>query len=218
MCSSDLVPRKERLLIAVRSLFQDLSGSDLSTVDPSTDLLELGLDSLLLTQAATLLRRRFGVTISFRQLMEDLTSLDALAGHLDAVLSPEAEPVPVTPPVEGQAVPTAPVTQSTLEQLLHQQQQVMNQLLELMGRPAAGVTGAAQKAPVSTERRSAPKSHGPFKPVDPAAGMALTPQQSQFLAQLIERYTKRTAGSKDLAAKNRHVLADRKSTRLNSSH
>ena len=55
------VPRKERLLVEVRGLMQELSGYDLSTVDPSTDLLELGLDSLLLTQAAQLIQRKFGV-------------------------------------------------------------------------------------------------------------------------------------------------------------
>ncbi len=41
-------------------------------------LLELGLDSLLLTQAAQVFHRKFGVSISFRQLMEELGSL---AGH-----------------------------------------------------------------------------------------------------------------------------------------
>ena len=53
-------------------------------MDVSASFLELGLDSLLLTQAAQLFQRKFGVRITFRQLMEDLSSLDALATHLDA--------------------------------------------------------------------------------------------------------------------------------------
>ena len=64
--------RKERLLVEVRGLMQELSGYDLSTVEPSTDLLELGLDSLLLTQAAQLIQRKFEVQITFRQLMEEV--------------------------------------------------------------------------------------------------------------------------------------------------
>ena len=87
------VPRRERLLAATRSLLQELSGNDLANVDPVADLLELGLDSLLLTQAATLFQRKFGVRISFRQLMEDLTSCDAIASYLDAQLPPETAPV-----------------------------------------------------------------------------------------------------------------------------
>jgi len=46
------VPRKDRLVAATRALLEELSGYDLSAVDPSLNLLELGLDSLLLTQAA----------------------------------------------------------------------------------------------------------------------------------------------------------------------
>ena len=80
--------RKERLLAATRSLLQELSGYDFSSVDPSTDLLESGLDSLLLTQAATLFQRKFGVRISFRQLMEELNSCDAIASYLDSHLQP----------------------------------------------------------------------------------------------------------------------------------
>ena len=84
------VPRKDRLLAAARKLLEELSGYDLSTVEAATDLLELGLDSLLLTQAATLFQRKFGVSITFRQLMEELSSLEAIASHLDAVLPPAA--------------------------------------------------------------------------------------------------------------------------------
>ena len=118
----------------------------------STDLLELGLDSLLLTQAATLFQRKFGVRITFRQLMEELSSLDAIASHLDAQLPPEAfAPAAAATP---QAVSTmAPAAggqpNAVFEQLLQQQQQLTNQLLELMGRQpvAAPVVVAAPAAP-----------------------------------------------------------------------
>ena len=89
--------RKARLLAAVRSMLQDLSGYPFPSVETRADLLELGLDSLLLTQATTLFRRQFGVSISFRQLMEELSSLDAIASYLDAVLPPDSPAGPTTP-------------------------------------------------------------------------------------------------------------------------
>jgi len=89
--------RKERLVAAARSLLQELSGSDLSNVNPATGLLEFGLDSLLLTQAAHLLQRKFGVSITFRQLMEELNSIDAIASYLDSKTSAE-EPAEAAAP------------------------------------------------------------------------------------------------------------------------
>jgi acyl transferase domain-containing protein len=88
------VPRKERLLAASRSLMEELSGYDLSEVDASSSLLELGLDSLLLTQAAQVFHKKFGVSISFRQLMEELGSLKDIAEYLDSKLAPEAFAAP----------------------------------------------------------------------------------------------------------------------------
>ena len=209
------VSRRERLLAAARSLLQDLSGYDLSLVDPSADLLELGLDSLLLTQASQLFQRKFGVAITFRQLMEELSSLDAIASHLDSSLPPEAfAPAPASVPMAPLVAPTQAVSATpALEQLLLQQQQLTNQLLQLLGRqpaaaPAASLPSAPALAmPVPPEM----KSHGPFKPLDRAAGMALTPQQSSALETWIARYTRRTAESKRLAAQNRPLLADPRS-------
>ena len=83
------VPRKERLIVETRSLLQELSGTGLDSIDPSVSFLELGLDSLLLTQAAHLFQRKFGVAVSFRQLMEELGSVDALSAYLDAKLPVE---------------------------------------------------------------------------------------------------------------------------------
>ena len=101
------VPRSERLQGEARFLLQELSGYDFSGIDPSTDLLELGLDSLLLTQAATLFQRKFGVHVTFRQLMEELNSIEAIAAHLDAHMPPEAAAPAV---VAAAPAPAAPVS------------------------------------------------------------------------------------------------------------
>jgi amino acid adenylation domain-containing protein len=157
-------PRKERLLAAASSLLHELSGYDLSGIDTSASLLELGLDSLLLTQAAQLFQRRFGVPVTFRQLMEELGSLEEIATYLDATMPPEAlaPPTPaaapaaqVAPvqsaaaqyaPAQTMALPTANLQGGTLEQILLQQQILTTQLLQLMTQ---GSTRTAQPAPVA---------------------------------------------------------------------
>jgi amino acid adenylation domain-containing protein len=223
------IPRKERLLAASRSLMEELSGYDLSEVDPAASLLELGLDSLLLTQAAQVFHKKFGVSISFRQLMEELSSLQAIAEHLDATLAPDAFAAPakpVSPPATQQIIlaaansGSANVPSSLLEQILQQQQQLTQQVLQLMGRQGSSAALPQAAAPVvqATAVQSVPmvvksevKSHGPFKPIDRAASLATTPEQTAALEALIARYTKRTPESKKLAIKNRPILADPRS-------
>ena len=215
------VPRKERLLEKVRRLMQDLSGYDLSAVDPSTDLLEMGLDSLLLTQAAQLIQRTFGTPVSFRQLMEDLSSLGAIAAHLDAALPPDAEPAQqptaLAMPVAGGPAPAPALSQTILEQILQQQQQLTTQVLQLMGRqpvaaipsPPASEVRAHTGSPAALSKPE--KSHGPFKPFDRQVSTVLSDQQKHALDAIIARYTKRTPRSKQLAADNRPLLADPRS-------
>jgi len=226
------LPRKDRLLVASRTLLEELSGYDLSQVDPATSLLELGLDSLLLTQAAQVFHRKFGVSITFRQLMEELGSLQQIAEHLDATLpaeafAPTAAPAPVVATATTQQtvaagnLGTGSIPNSILEQILQQQQALTQQVLQLMGRAPAQLAAtplvsnptpaAATASSVPMVVKSEVKSHGPFKPIDRAADMAMTAEQTAALKELIARYTSRTAESKKLAIKNRPVLADPRS-------
>jgi len=227
------LPRKDRLLAASRTLLEELSGYDLSQVDLATSLLELGLDSLLLTQAAQVFHRKFGVPITFRQLMEELGSIQQIAEHLDATLPADA----FAPPAARAQLPITATTQHTvavgnlgsdniptsiLEQILQQQQALTQQVLQLMGRapaqPAVTPSPVSSAMPAAATTPSIPlvvksdvKSHGPFKPIDRAADMAMTAEQTAALQELIARYTKRTAESKKLAIKNRPILADPRS-------
>ena len=62
----------------LRALFSDISGLSADQLIASAPFLEIGLDSLLLTQASTSIEKSFGVHVTFRQLLEELSSLDAL--------------------------------------------------------------------------------------------------------------------------------------------
>jgi iturin family lipopeptide synthetase A len=67
----------------VKAVLKNLSGRNLDGIDTSATFFDLGFDSLLLTQASQSFRQKFGVKISFRQLLEDLVSIAAVSAYLD---------------------------------------------------------------------------------------------------------------------------------------
>jgi amino acid adenylation domain-containing protein len=73
---------KQVLIPILKELFEDTSGIDVSAADDTSCFLELGLDSLTLTQVALTLKKKFKVKLSFRQLLEDYTNFTLLADHL----------------------------------------------------------------------------------------------------------------------------------------
>jgi acyl transferase domain-containing protein/glutamate-1-semialdehyde aminotransferase/acyl carrier protein len=91
---SAITMRKTTLLHRVQALLEDASGLDLAGATPDLSFLELGFDSLLLTQVALTLQREFSLPITFRQLNEEFATLDLLVAHLDQQLPPDA-PAPV---------------------------------------------------------------------------------------------------------------------------
>jgi acyl carrier protein len=85
--------QKHLLLLTVKKSLAELAGQDLSGVDAEASFFELGFDSLLLTQAAATLKRKFRVKLTFRQLMEELTSLNAVTDYIAGQMRPEAASV-----------------------------------------------------------------------------------------------------------------------------
>jgi amino acid adenylation domain-containing protein len=156
------VSRKPQLVSKLRTLFEDVSGADLSAVDTASSFIELGLDSLTLTQAAIQLKKAFNFKITFRQLMEQQRSFDALAAFLDAELPPEVEvlpavmpaqiSMPVAVPSQALASAAAPALRdhhqiislnatstsvSTVERVIQQQLHLMSQQLAMLGGGAS---------------------------------------------------------------------------------
>ncbi len=71
------------IVAELRKIFGGLSGIDLSSESATASFFELGFDSLFLTQASLAVQRRFGVEVSFRQLREELVTLEKLAARLE---------------------------------------------------------------------------------------------------------------------------------------
>ncbi|MEI5998555.1 amino acid adenylation domain-containing protein [Paraburkholderia bengalensis] len=112
-----LIDRKPRLVAELASLLAEMSGEAPDISDPDVTFWDLGYDSLFMGQVSRQLRRRYDVTISFRQIMSDYPTLPALAQFLDSTLPPDpaqpaapaaAEAAPVAAPV-AVAAPTAAV-------------------------------------------------------------------------------------------------------------
>jgi acyl transferase domain-containing protein len=69
--------RTNRIRAILAELFEELSGVQISQADASTTFLEMGFDSLFLTQVTQGLQNKFNLKITFRQLLGDQSTLDA---------------------------------------------------------------------------------------------------------------------------------------------
>lgn len=95
------VESEDAVLAELRTLLGDLSGADLATAPVTANILELGFDSLILSQAALVLSRKFGVQITFRQLLKDFGTLETLAAHLSTGRkAPAKQAAPTKAPVQ----------------------------------------------------------------------------------------------------------------------
>jgi glutamate-1-semialdehyde aminotransferase/malonyl CoA-acyl carrier protein transacylase/acyl carrier protein len=223
------VSRADNLVGLVMSLLNETSGMDLGDTDPSMSFLEMGFDSLFLTQVSGKLGKQTGIAISFRQMLEDYPSPRELADHLDGVLPPEvlqpaaAAPAPIAserlalPPATLVAAGSPDVTGTdAVRRLLTEQLEVMRQQLVLVAGLGQGVAPPpvpkavvkpAAPAPVQADGENA-RSFGPSARINRSRVEPLRAEQNAFIKDLIARYTSRTAKSKASTQSNRRVLAD----------
>jgi amino acid adenylation domain-containing protein len=113
MAEAGAKPRRDRLVAELKAMLNGMSGVDMAQLDEHATFLALGFDSLFLTQATLALRRQYGVRITFRQLMEELRTIAAVAASLDGLLPQDglhASPEPSRPAAQARAVPPTPHT------------------------------------------------------------------------------------------------------------
>ncbi|WEK21234.1 MAG: amino acid adenylation domain-containing protein [Candidatus Pedobacter colombiensis] len=75
--------RKTNLTHKVKQVLEDASGIEMNGIESNRNFLEIGLDSLLLTQVAISLKREFNLPITFRKLNEEYPSIETLVDYLD---------------------------------------------------------------------------------------------------------------------------------------
>ncbi len=117
MSTPEPANRRAPIAGAIRAVLTDLSGIPEEELTGDASYLELGFDSLLLTQVSKALGNEFGIDLTLRDLMGNLASIDALVAHLDASLPADryrpamvASPVaPAAPVVSVNSAPVVPV-------------------------------------------------------------------------------------------------------------
>lgn len=180
------------LKVAIAAIFEDLSGLDISSMDAATGFLEMGFDSLFLTQVSQALQSKFGFKITFRQLLDQQSTLETLAVYVAARVS-TATPAPANAPASTEiaqvaaappqasiphlangAHPAAPVSNvdGSLERLLKDQLTTMS---DLMARQLDVLRNLG--APALNGARPVEAAGGPSAQIaSPAAPRASAPQ------------------------------------------
>ncbi|UOE52115.1 amino acid adenylation domain-containing protein [Mucilaginibacter sp. SMC90] len=91
--------RKDILIDKLKEIFEDAAGIEIDMAAAGMSFIEIGFDSLSLTQIATNLKKIFNVPITFRKLFEEYNSLELLAVYLDNNLPADAFQPQVAPAV-----------------------------------------------------------------------------------------------------------------------
>jgi glutamate-1-semialdehyde aminotransferase/malonyl CoA-acyl carrier protein transacylase len=162
---STMSQRLSTLKRQLAEVFEETSGIEIGESDENTSFVELGFDSLFLTQVALAVGRKFGVTVTFRQLVDELPSLEAVAEYMDSKL-PKDAPAPPPPPPLPAAGPAAQAPDAA----------------HPAGAPAQGWAPTAYAAPLVTMPPGATPTT-PMAPMMTQAGVlqALIQQQMQLM-------------------------------------
>ncbi len=221
------ISRRPQLGTRLRELFEEVTGADLAAADGTVTFMELGLDSLSLTQAALQVKKHFKVNLTFRQLMEQYRSFDSLVEFLDTSLP--ADPQPVAAPVVAQtmqppaAVAVAPSHAMTvpptmiagggnnfIQGVIQQQMQLMAQQLALLGGTAPAPVTSASAAPAPAPA-SAPEP-GIAAAATAAAGTAVPGEQG--VAAAVRYDVKKAFGAIARIHTQKNDVTDRQRARL----
>ncbi len=82
--------RKDIITAKVNEILENASGINSQDISKDMSFIEMGHDSLTLTQVALNLKKYFEVPITFRHLNEEYSNLDTLVGYIDAFLPAES--------------------------------------------------------------------------------------------------------------------------------
>ncbi len=151
--------RRAAARAAIARIFEDLSGSDAAAAHPEASFLDLGFDSLFLTQVRQALDKKLGVAISFRQLLDEQGSLDSLAAYAESRIPVEQRTAKPAAPVVSMAAPApvparetanAPRSVDGMERILEMQLQAMQQLISSQLSVLRSDGAAVPSVPVAT--------------------------------------------------------------------
>jgi amino acid adenylation domain-containing protein len=195
---------------AIAAILEDLSGERPESIDSAMTFLEMGYDSLFLTQVAQKIQSQMNVKITFRQLLGDYSTIPTLAALLEEKMPKSARapapapaaaaPAPAAPAVAAAAatahVVTAPAAAPVrvaanglaaggMEGIFRDQLQAMQQLINRQFDMLQGLSSTAATPPVAAAAAPLPVAPAPAsttmaKTAAPAAAAANEAQPSRF--------------------------------------
>jgi amino acid adenylation domain-containing protein len=142
--------RKEYIIDILKEVLEELSGMKKSDLEESKSFLELGFDSLFMTQVSLAFQKKFEVKITLRQLLDTAPTISAIAEFIDSKL-PEGKFEPLAQEVivedEGEVEEFEEALQTdeagmsvqyksgntSFENLIAEQLEIMKRQLELLG-------------------------------------------------------------------------------------
>jgi amino acid adenylation domain-containing protein len=221
---SPAAPPMDRALALLTPIFAGVLGVAPGTLDADAELLELGVDSLLLIQASQQIQARTGIRIAFRLLLEELSTLRRLAAYLEDHLpvlpetpAPAPEPAAAAAPVAAPAIatpapPAAPAGPTAaadtavsggLARVIDQQLRLMAQQLEIL---RGGASPATATPPVAAAAAPARAAHEAAPAPEPAGGGKTA--DGKLDVQAFVRFSPVRAGKEELAPGQRAYLDD----------
>ena len=206
----------------VVQLVADLLQESPSAIDVHRPFLEMGADSIILTEAVKGVERRFGVVVAIRQMFESLTTIDALAQYIVAnggtvttptILATPRTPTTLQPRDLGTSGPRDLGTSNSWNDVFAQQFQQASQVLTQLAQQQLAflATQGGGSVPVSVApASSATTAAGPssFWKQSAPERATLTTRQQAHLDGLIARYVAKTLGSKNSETADKPVFAD----------
>ncbi|GAB3429681.1 amino acid adenylation domain-containing protein [Niabella aquatica] len=225
--------RKDKLVKQLKDILEEASGIDITGANPHASFVELGLDSLLLTQIAASFKKEFKYPVTFRQLSEELDTLDKLASYLDANLPRETENVQSsfqqvqhTPLVHNPVSNGMDAGNTTALGLISQQISLLSQQIMLLQSGSSLQQPLASAATFTTaspsemrqnnivraditveEQAELRKPFGAIARIEKKSN-EINEKQAAYLTELLSKYNAKTAGSKSYTQKYREQMAD----------
>jgi len=223
--NQSIIMRKQNLINQVKEILENASGIEMNDVTLDMTFIEIGLDSLLLTQIAIILKKQFSLPITFRQLNEEYGTLDLLTDYLDKNLP--ADTAPQVVPQQPQQLQNPNGGNTAIDLISQQLQLLAAQLSLLQGSQQQVVNNAISQHHPSPQVLRSSEAEAPApspeltpeeeieikKPFGAAARIekqsaALNEIQASYLAGLTKRYNEKTKGSKAYTQKHRARMAD----------
>ncbi len=232
--NENITMRKPVIIQKISEIILNSSGIELEPEAFERSFLELGLDSLILTQMALILKKEFNMPISFRQLNEEFGTPDSLANYLDNNLPLEMfstetkhssiQPVEVTDHQRAtKSISNLSQNQDTSLEIIAQQIKLLGKHIELLQEnrsvalvakePATNTSNFKESANLLSSALTAEEKKEHAKPFGASPRIEkhntnLDKRKQEFLEKLVQRYSEKTAKSKEYTQKYRAKMAD----------